>query len=127
VFLPIGICICYLADQKKVVQMKQEEVTERIIRIMLDQRLINEEDVDIVASFLLQAYAAGYDLGLKRQQKGKAVVQLTLEGKKIHIYNSTLQAADAVGAHYDNIRQAARGVQQTAKGYKWKYLSEFKS
>ena len=89
---------------------------------MIWRGLIRKEDIDIITPLLDQVYAVGYDLGLKRQQKGKAVVQFSLGGKPIKVYNSTLEAALAVGVHYDNIRKAARGVQHTSMGYTWKYV-----
>ena len=105
--------------------MKQEAVTERIMRILVGQKLIKEEDYNTIAPFFDQAYAAGFELARKLRMTGKEIVQLSLDGKKIEVYESALVASRKVGAHPDNIRQAARGDSHTAKGFKWKYLDEF--
>ena len=106
--------------------MKQDKTSKLIIRDLVKNNLVSPENADDVFPFIQQAYGAGYDLGKKLRVTGKEIVQLSLDGKKIEVHETALSAARKVGSHPDNIRQAARGVQHTCKGFKWKYLEEFK-
>lgn len=107
--------------------MNQDRTSKLIMLDLVNNNLIDLDNYDAIVPFFDQAYAVGSDFGMKRQQKGKAVVQLSPDGNKVAVYESTLEAAKSVGVHYDNIRKAARGVQHTCKGYKWKYLKEYKT
>ena len=61
----------------------------------------------------------GYKLGGKKTSK--VVLQLTLEGVLVKEHLGTKEAAVAMDCTLENIANACRGVNKTAKGYKWKY------
>lgn len=107
--------------------MKQDKTSELIIRDLVKNGLVSLENADAVLPFIQGAYCAGYEYGKKIRVTGKEIVQLSLDGKKIEVYETALAAARKLGSHPDNICKAARGVQHTCKGFKWKYLEQYKS
>jgi hypothetical protein len=123
--LHVGVCIRYLAYQKKVVPMKQEQVTERIMRVLVQQNLIDPKDYDVIAPFFDQAYAAGHIEGGLQYHKRRPVVQLSVCGKKLAVFESCMIAARKLDTTKDLISKAALGKIETTGGYKWRYLDEY--
>ena len=62
----------------------------------------------------------GYHLG-----SSKKVVQLSKEGEFIKDFDGCAQASVAMGCIPENIRRACVGKSKTAKGFKWKYKSDY--
>lgn len=54
----------------------------------------------------------------------KPVIQMTLEGRVIRRFDSTQQAAEALGVALGTIRSACNGQRPACKGYKWKYAND---
>ena len=57
----------------------------------------------------------------------KKVVQLTLDGKYIQIFNSIADANRSLGkaSNASNIGQVCKGNRNYAYGFKWKYLTDY--
>ena len=107
--------------------MKQEEVTERIMRVLVKNDLIDPENYDTIAPFFDQAYSAGHDEGRTFREHRRPVVQLSLDGKKIAVHESIMIAARKMGTGHGDLIKVCQGKRLTAKGYKWEYLDEFQS
>ena len=57
----------------------------------------------------------------------KQVVQLSLDGDYINTYDSIAIAANSLNICRTSISLCCRGLKQTGRGYKWMYLSDYKS
>lgn len=68
----------------------------------------------------LSAYEYGEVIRAKNRQR--PVMQYSKNGKPIKKYDSVKQAAEAVSVSSTCISEALSGKQQTAGGYKWKYI-----
>ena len=55
---------------------------------------------------------------------GKEVCQYDLDNNLIKIYSNGIEAGNEIGCTNGAISLAARGVNKTAKGYKWKFLKD---
>ena len=107
--------------------MKQQEVTERIMRVLIKNDLVDPENYDAIFPFIQQAYGAGYDQGRTFREHRRAVVQLSLDGKKLEVHESLVIAAKKCRTGRCDIGKVCRGKRKSAGGYKWIYLDEFKS
>ena len=58
------------------------------------------------------------------EMSGKPIEQLTIDGKHIAFYQSARKASMATGSNHCGVCRAARGLYETAGGYKWKYVKE---
>lgn len=66
-----------------------------------------------------------YMAEFNRRSKGRRVEQFTLEGVPVAVFPSTREAAKSIGLKWNGgIAACARGIQQKAHGYIWKYLDE---
>lgn len=63
---------------------------------------------------------AGLKKGSRLVANQKKVVQLTLDGKVVKVFNSLFEAASATGANYSNISSVAKGKRKQCGGYKWR-------
>jgi len=54
--------------------------------------------------------------------KSKKVVQLDKNGNELQVFDTVTIAASFVGAGISHIARVCRGVEKSAKGFKWKYL-----
>ncbi len=102
--------------------MKQDKTSELIIRDLVKRKLVSLENIDAVLPFIQGAYCAGYELGMKVGSEGRPIVQTTLDGRKICVFDNARVAARKIGCDPHTIRRAARGDLKTHKGFKWKYL-----
>ena len=59
------------------------------------------------------------------EKKSIPIVQLSLEGKYIRSYESSMDAEREGGFHQGNIINCCKGKRKSHGGYKWMYLSEF--
>lgn len=57
---------------------------------------------------------------LNRQDKSKKVVQYTLDGKLVKIWNSIMECGRN-GFHHSNVSECCRGNRKQHKGFIWKY------
>ena len=107
--------------------MKQEQVTERIMRVLVANGLIDETNYDAVVPFFDQAYAAGYIEGKLQKVNRRPVVQLTKDLKEVQIHESTMAAERVTRISNQSISACATGKKNhnTAGGYKWRYLDEY--
>ena len=64
---------------------------------------------------------AGVKKGSRLVANQKKVVQLTLDGKVVKVFNSLFEAASATGANYSNISRVAKGKRKQCGGYKWRF------
>jgi hypothetical protein len=111
--------------------MKQEKVAGKILVELLGEGIVSEEHEEIVYQYLMQAYAAGWLEGTKQRSNKKQVIQLSLEGKPICIYDSTLVAERRTGIANQAISLAATSKtksneHRTAGGYRWAYVDHSK-
>jgi hypothetical protein len=107
--------------------MKQNVVTERIMRVLVKRGLIYLKDYDEIAPFFDQAYAAGYTERHLEPAHRRPVVQLSKDLKKIQVHESTMAAERVTQISNQSISACATGKKNhnTAGGYKWKYLDEY--
>lgn len=61
---------------------------------------------------------------IRKSPSSKAIGQYTLDGKLISIWESAREAEREASFNRTTISKVARGLQKTAYGYIWKYLSE---
>ena len=54
----------------------------------------------------------------------KPVIQMTLDGKFIREWLSSVEASRAIGKKADTIRVCCKGIRKTCGGYRWKYRNE---
>lgn len=59
-----------------------------------------------------------------RKFNQKKVIQLTMEGSPIQVFDSLTDAANAVGAFKSNIYAVCSGKKKSSKNFKWKYYEE---
>lgn len=64
---------------------------------------------------------SGRRLNANHRTKGRAIVQLTLEGEQVREWESTKAAAAAVGVTRGQIQACLRGRQGTSRGFRWEY------
>lgn len=62
-----------------------------------------------------------------KENKVKKIVQLDLDGKKIKIWKSAVEAEQELGISRQNISRCITGKGKTAGGYKWITHQQFKS
>ena len=107
--------------------MKQEVVTEKIMRVLVLNGYVAEHRYDDVAPFIDQAYAAGYIERNLEPTHRRSVVQLSREGEKIQVYESTMAAQRKTKIANQSISACATGKKHyaTAGGFKWRYLDEY--
>ena len=69
------------------------------------------------------AYNNTYGTRLERVSKtrSKSIIQYSLDGTFIRIWDSTREAAKFIGCCRENINRCLIGVTNTAYGFKWKY------
>ena len=59
-----------------------------------------------------------------RQYHGKKVLQKTMNGEPIRVFDSLSEAAKAVGGFKSNIYAVCAGRKNSCKNYKWEYFKE---
>lgn len=96
-----------------------------------DENKINNHPDNL--EWCTKAYNTRY--GTRTQRTSKRVVQLSLDGKVITLFNSIHKASQETGIPCSNIRNCALGktiypknkssyVVRTAGGYRWKFIDE---
>jgi hypothetical protein len=104
--------------------MKQEDVVEKIMIDLLDNKMCARAYHRELRGYLAQAYAAGYNEGKLQYTKRRPVCQFTIWGGFVREYDSASIAARAVGVTKHSISKAALGKIETAAGFKWRYKDE---
>jgi len=104
--------------------MKAELTVERIVNEMLKLELIDPDNSDSVAFYFFLAYGAGYDNGRMQKTKRRKVIQLSLEGKPLRIFDSVTLAGRAMKVDNTAISFAAKVDGRTCQGFRWKYLDK---
>jgi hypothetical protein len=105
--------------------MKQEDVAGKILAELLELKIANTENDWILYHFLMQTYAAGYDSARFERTNQRAVVQYSLDGEFIDVFDSASQAQRKTGIDHSDIIKCAKGKRQTAgKIFQWKYVNE---
>lgn len=79
------------------------------------------------------SYNNGYNSTIGGQKKikekinhGAAVIQYTLEGQFLKIFNTVQEAADEVRIHPSNIRKCCNGNTKSSGGFKWEWQQGLK-
>ena len=69
------------------------------------------------------AYNIRYGTGIERRaaQIRKEIVQYSLDGDELTIFNSITEAARAIGGGTSRISACCKGERKSAYGYRWKY------
>ena len=105
--------------------MKQEETVDKIMTVLLKEEIITVDQAEDLAPFFLQSWGVGYDVGRMAHIQLRPVVQLTLEGKEIHVFESIKQASNKTETHSREIAKVANGTRRSAKGFKWRFLDQY--
>jgi hypothetical protein len=106
--------------------MKQEVVAQKILADLEALGLSNEKVEDIIWEFLKLAYAAGYDEGRLQYSKRRPVLQMSLDGKPVKIWESCSIAARHYNRNKTAISKAALGKTKSgiSAGFRWKYVDD---
>lgn len=105
--------------------MKQEVTAGKILVELLDAGIVDEEHEWIVYTYLIQAWAVGYDAGSKSRSNQKPVVQYRIDGQLVDVFDSAAAAARKTKIGHSEIARCASGKRgaKTAGGYIWKYIN----
>lgn len=107
--------------------MDQPIVAQKILAELLQLKVVNDVDEDIVFAYLCQAFAAGYDEGKLQKAHRRPVMKMNMNGDPICIYQSALVAARKTGLTKSAISKAALGKIAYSGGFKWKYVDEIQN
>jgi hypothetical protein len=102
--------------------MEQKNVASKLLLQLIDDNVIVGEAQERVWTYLMYAYAAGYDEGTTARSNKKAIMQLSLDNTPIQIFESAADASRKTNIQHSDISKCAIGKNHTAGGYKWKYL-----
>jgi hypothetical protein len=103
--------------------MKREDVAGKILIEMTTLKIATQENEEILYAYLLQSFGAGYDHARMQSTYQKSVIQCSLDGKKIKIWESAKKAARIVKVDPSDISKCAHGKLHTAGGFKWEFLT----
>lgn len=103
--------------------MNQEDVAGKILIDLIERGFVEEKNEVEVHTYLLQAYAAGHDAGV-RSRKRKAVTQYTMEGEVVEIHLDIYEAAKKVRRGVKSIQKAIREASAHCAGFRWAYVDE---
>lgn len=104
--------------------MTQEDTVDKILAELTARHIAHERNNAIIHGYLMQAYGAGYEYGLKQRSKRKAVARLDDDGNVLEIYESQKTAANSTHLNVSTIRRALIGKFKYAGGYRWKWADE---
>lgn len=105
--------------------MKQETMVEGIVTELMKDNLIDPEKSEQIAFYLFMAFGIGYDQGRMAHIQLRPVVQLTMEGKEIQIFESIKVASNKTGTFTRDIAKVANGKRKAARGYRWRFLDQY--
>ena len=113
--------------------MKQEKVAGKVLMEMLDRKIFDEMFDREVWYYLMMVFSAGFDEGRRFRANKKPVIQLSLTGDYINMFDSAAEAARSTGIQHSEIARCASGKKRdsgwgalTAGGFKWKYVNKEK-
>jgi len=104
--------------------MTQETVAGRIYVELEALGIINEEHQLIVHTYLMQAYAIGFDTGRMVHSHQKPVAQFSLDGKLVELYKSAAEASRRTKIDNGDISKCASGKAYTAGKFLWEYINK---
>ena len=105
--------------------MRQDVVAQRVLAELLELKVVQAKDEDIVWVYLHWVYAGGFDEGRMQYHKRRPVVQMDkITGAPIRVFQSASIAARKYGLSKTGISKACLNANRTAGGYIWKYLED---
>jgi len=108
--------------------MRQHVVASKIVAELWTLGLADEKDHELLHTYIMWAYAVGYDAGSKSRSNKKPVSQYDLDGHLIEIYESAAAASRATKIAHSDIAKCASGYKHpnytvhTAGGFRWIYV-----
>lgn len=91
----------------------------------LDNIPTNNYNKNLVWCTQLENVQHAYDCGRKKH-KGKRITQIDLSGTPIRVFEK-LKDVEILGFETTAVSAAARGLQKTSHGFRWKYADEIKT
>jgi len=101
--------------------MKQEQVIKSILIDLQKRQVICDGCDGIVAEYIGQAFAAGFEHGRYTVGQRRSVLQFDKAGELVCEYPSASRAAMAHGVNQSSISKAATGTIPSAAGFYWRY------
>ena len=111
--------------------MKQDDVAGKILIELLELKVIEEKDEQVVYEYLERAYAAGHDYGRSQIKHRQPVAQYDTNGTLLRIWDSASVAGKSLrissGSISDVVNGAIRGKRKTPKltagGFMWRKVN----
>ena len=103
--------------------MKEDVACQRILAEMIEFEIVTEENEDAAWNYLKRVYVLGHEEGETQPSKRKQVVQFSIDGKPMKIWDAAKHAASFYKIAPQGIHNAASGKRPTAAGFKWKYVN----
>jgi hypothetical protein len=102
--------------------MKQKVVAQKVLKELIDLKIVEQDDEEIMWAYLLMVYSAGFNEGKIQRGRERPVLQMRRDGTPIKVHQSLKFAANAMQLDVATIGRALRGKVVTAGGFKWKYI-----
>ena len=97
-------------------------MTQHDTSVKLSKMICNDPAKLLV--YVKMAFAAGYDKGRNLNNESEPVIQLTMNGQYIDVFNSMSQADNELDISNASIGEAAKGRRKQAGGYKWRFVND---
>lgn len=107
--------------------MNQDITVRKAIHEMVWLGLVRVEDSDIITPLIARVYGIGFDTGRISHIQRRPVIQLSLTGKKLEVFDSIKVASNKTGTFTRDIAKVANGKRKTANGFKWRFLDHYES
>lgn len=104
--------------------MTQKDVIQRILTELVTAEVITDDNHNLVKMYLQQAYGAGFDMARRLAHPGKMIIQCSMEGKPIKVWENASIASYALRVHSPSIRKCANGKMKSSGGFRWKFLND---
>jgi len=112
-------------------EIKAEKITTELMQELanllgeVDSALFEGDRHQIIHSKISMAISIGFNIGRKRlqQRKSRKVIQCSLTGQPIKLWNSMHDASKMLDIDSSDIRKVASNMpgRKTAGGYRWEF------
>jgi hypothetical protein len=103
--------------------MDQETATEKVWKLLEDQKLVILGLKHIYTDFFNQLYAIGYNEGSRSRSNKKSVIQMDKYGNVINVFDSIASANRKTKIDSGDIVKCCKSQKNSAGGFHWKYES----
>jgi hypothetical protein len=103
--------------------MKQDTAVDMAMREMLKFGWIDPANYNSIKPYAEWLVGIGFDIGRKAHVTPKPVVQLSLDGKELKVYESVKVASNKTGVFRRDITKVISGKRKSAGGYKWRFVN----